>query len=99
MQCNASRVHKVTVRQLKLTHYRNYCSFNIHLSGQHVVFTGYNGAGKTNLLEALSFLSPGRGLRRAAYSDISFSKGGGLHLLYLLVSNVLFMVKSILVRL
>ncbi|WP_078704891.1 DNA replication/repair protein RecF [Bartonella sp. WD16.2] len=77
MQCSASCVHKVIVRQLKLTHYRNYCSFNIHLSGQHVVFTGHNGAGKTNLLEALSFLSPGRGLRRAAYSDISFSKGGG----------------------
>ncbi|WP_336287699.1 DNA replication/repair protein RecF [Bartonella sp. CB60] len=70
-------VHKVAVRQLRLAHYRNYDSFNIHFSGQHVVFTGHNGAGKTNLLEALSFLSPGRGLRRAAYSDISFSKSGG----------------------
>ncbi|WP_332065427.1 DNA replication/repair protein RecF [Bartonella sp. CB189] len=71
-----SRVHKVAVRQLRLAHYRNYSSFNIHFSGQHVVFTGHNGAGKTNLLEALSFLSPGRGLRRAAYSDISFANSG-----------------------
>ncbi|MET3559629.1 DNA replication and repair protein RecF [Bartonella japonica] len=70
-------VHKVAVRQLRLAHYRNYSSFNIHFSGQHVVFTGHNGAGKTNLLEALSFLSPGRGLRRAAYSDVSFANGGG----------------------
>ncbi|MBB5073881.1 DNA replication and repair protein RecF [Bartonella callosciuri] len=73
----ADHVHKVAVRQLKLVRYRNYSSFNIRFSGQHVVFTGHNGAGKTNLLEALSFLSPGRGLRRAAYSDISFSGGGG----------------------
>ncbi|WP_429136815.1 DNA replication/repair protein RecF [Bartonella heixiaziensis] len=72
----AGHVHKVAVRQLKLVRYRNYSSFNIHFSGQHVVFTGHNGAGKTNLLEALSFLSPGRGLRRAAYSDISFADGG-----------------------
>ncbi|UTO29450.1 DNA replication/repair protein RecF [Bartonella harrusi] len=73
----ACHVHKVAVRQLKLVRYRNYPSFNLHFSGQHVVFTGYNGAGKTNLLEALSFLSPGRGLRRAAYSDISLKDGGG----------------------
>lgn len=73
----AGHVHKVAVRQLKLLRYRNYFSFNIRFSGQHVVFTGHNGSGKTNLLEALSFLSPGRGLRRAAYSDVSFANGGG----------------------
>ncbi|WP_455478807.1 DNA replication/repair protein RecF [Bartonella sp. B10] len=73
----AGHVHKVSVRQLKLSRYRNYYSFNIYFSGQHVVFTGHNGAGKTNILEALSFLSPGRGLRRAAYSDISFADGAG----------------------
>ncbi|WP_455482073.1 DNA replication/repair protein RecF [Bartonella sp. B35(2025)] len=73
----AGHVHKVAVRQLRLSRYRNYYSFNIHFSGQHVVFTGHNGAGKTNLLEALSFLSPGRGLRRAAYSDVSFADSEG----------------------
>ena len=35
------------------------------------MLTGENGAGKTNLLEAVSFLSPGRGLRRAAYAEIA----------------------------
>ncbi|EJF76166.1 DNA replication/repair protein RecF [Bartonella birtlesii] len=73
----AGHVHKVAVRQLGLLRYRNYSSLKIHFSGQHVVFTGHNGAGKTNLLEALSFLSPGRGLRRVAYSDISFAGGRG----------------------
>ena len=37
------------------------------------MLTGENGAGKTNLLEAVSFLSPGRGLRRAAYAEIARS--------------------------
>ena len=36
-----------------------------------VVFSGDNGAGKTNLLEAISLLSPGRGLRRATYEEIA----------------------------
>ena len=37
---------------------------------RHAVFTGENGAGKTNLLEAISLLSPGRGMRRANYADM-----------------------------
>ncbi|AQX27425.1 MULTISPECIES: DNA replication/repair protein RecF [unclassified Bartonella] len=77
MQCSVGHIYKVAVRQLKLANYRNYCSLVLHLLGQHVVLTGRNGAGKTNLLEAISFLSPGRGLRRAAYSDVSFSEGKG----------------------
>ena len=36
-----------------------------------MVLTGENGASKTNLMEAISFLSPGRGLRRAAYADVA----------------------------
>lgn len=39
--------------------------------------TGHNGAGKTNLLEAISFLSPGRGLRRANYETIHRQTGTG----------------------
>ncbi|EJF91239.1 DNA replication/repair protein RecF [Bartonella tamiae] len=62
---------KVTVQQLKLNNYRNYQSLQLDFSSRYVVFTGHNGAGKTNLLESLSFLSPGRGLRRAAYNDIA----------------------------
>src|SRR5213078_1951921 len=36
-----------------------------------------NGSGKTNLIEAISFLTPGRGLRRATFEDIAFSEGDG----------------------
>ncbi len=42
-----------------------------------VVLTGENGSGKTNLLEAVSFLTPGRGLRRAELLEIPRSGGGG----------------------
>src|SRR5262245_9371943 len=59
------------VRKLMLTEFRNYACLSLDLDPGLVVFSGDNGAGKTNLLEALSLLAPGRGLRRAAYSDIA----------------------------
>ena len=63
--------HKVTIFSLKLHDFRNYASIALGLDGRHVVLTGANGAGKTNLMEAVSFLPPGRGLRRAAYADVA----------------------------
>jgi len=59
------------VSKLSLTDFRNYTALSLELKPGAVVFTGENGAGKTNLLEAVSFLSPGRGLRRAAYAEIA----------------------------
>lgn len=61
----------VNIGRLKLTDFRNYVSLAVDLSPGAVVLTGDNGAGKTNLLEAVSLLSPGRGLRRAAYAEIA----------------------------
>lgn len=51
------------VTRLSLTGFRSYPSFQLHVDPRPVVITGPNGIGKTNILEALSFLSPGRGLR------------------------------------
>jgi DNA replication and repair protein RecF len=42
-----------------------------------VVLTGANGAGKTNLIEAISLLAPGRGLRRATMEELAFTEGDG----------------------
>ncbi|MEO8757947.1 MAG: DNA replication/repair protein RecF [Devosia sp.] len=56
--------------RLRLTAFRNYASAALDLDGRHLVLTGANGAGKTNLLEAVSLLSPGRGLRRAAFDTL-----------------------------
>ena len=41
------------------------------------VLIGANGAGKTNLLEAVSLLAPGQGLRRAAFPDLARGTGDG----------------------
>lgn len=56
--------------RLQLANFRNYDTVAIDLEPGPVVLTGENGAGKTNLLEAVSFLSPGRGLRRATFDEV-----------------------------
>src|SRR5579885_2761739 len=58
------------VTRLHLTDFRGYAATRLEVEDRPVVLTGANGAGKTNLLEAISFLAPGRGLRRARLSEI-----------------------------
>jgi DNA replication and repair protein RecF len=60
----------VYASKLSLTDFRNYRSLTVNLEPGAIVLSGENGAGKTNLLEAVSFLSPGRGLRRATYAEV-----------------------------
>jgi len=64
------------IRRLDLTDFRNYRSLRLEVDPAPVVLTGANGAGKTNLLEALSFLAPGKGLRRAGLSEVARTKAG-----------------------
>ncbi|WP_349359051.1 DNA replication/repair protein RecF [Stappia sp.] len=61
---------RVALRSLSLTNFRNYAQLTIALDGQLIAFVGENGAGKTNLLEAVSLLTAGRGLRRAPLDEI-----------------------------
>ncbi len=61
----------VGVRRLTLTDFRSYPHLRVETDLRPVVLTGANGAGKTNLLEAISFLAPGRGLRRAKLSEVT----------------------------
>ncbi len=68
---------KVWVRRLTLTNFRNYASLTLETPPAPVVLFGSNGAGKTNLLEAVSMLAPGQGLRRAALADLARHTGGG----------------------
>ena len=63
---------KSAIRRLDLNNFRNYRSLRLELDNIPVVLTGNNGAGKTNIMEALSFLAPGRGLRHAPLGDIAF---------------------------
>jgi DNA replication and repair protein RecF len=66
-----TRAEAAAVTRLVLTDFRNYTSLKMNIAAEPVVLTGENGAGKTNLLEAVSFLSPGRGLRRAKLPDVT----------------------------
>src|SRR5260221_10586599 len=65
------------IRRLTLTHFRNYRAAGLETRGDVVVLVGRNGAGKTNAIEAISFLSPGRGLRRATLEDVADNQGDG----------------------
>ncbi|MDH4992684.1 DNA replication/repair protein RecF [Aquamicrobium lusatiense] len=65
------------IRRLTLTNFRNYAALSLELKPGPVVLSGDNGAGKTNLLEAVSLLAPGRGLRRAPYADVAREGGDG----------------------
>ena len=65
------------IRRLALTNFRSYRAANLDVEGSLVVLTGENGAGKTNLIEAISLLIPGRGLRRATFEEVAFFEGDG----------------------
>jgi DNA replication and repair protein RecF len=74
---NDERPRRAFVSAVKLAAFRNYAALSLTFDERSVVLTGQNGAGKTNLLEALSFLSPGRGLRRAALEEVARRPGDG----------------------
>ena len=65
------------VARLALTDFRSYADALIAPGPGFVILTGENGAGKTNVLEALSLLSPGRGLRGASLAEMARSDGPG----------------------
>lgn len=67
----------VAVSRLTLTDFRSYVSTTMEPQHGFVLLSGENGAGKTNLLEAVSMLTPGRGLRGAALSEMARQGGSG----------------------
>jgi DNA replication and repair protein RecF len=67
----------MALSRLILTDFRNHADAVVAAGPGFVVLTGDNGAGKTNVLEAVSLLAPGRGLRRAALSDMARQGGKG----------------------
>lgn len=59
------------LRKIKLTNFRNYDFTEVSFNTPVTVIVGPNGVGKTNLLEAVSLLTPGKGLRGAALNEIA----------------------------
>lgn len=67
----------MAVSRLVLTDFRNHADAVLTPGPGFVVLSGENGAGKTNVLEALSLLAPGRGLRRAPLAEMARQGGSG----------------------
>jgi DNA replication and repair protein RecF len=63
--------------RLTLSDFRNHDALSLSPGPGFVVLTGANGAGKTNVLEAVSLLTPGRGLRRAPLAAMARQGGPG----------------------
>jgi len=68
---------RLAISQLTLTSFRNYGFERLDVTAAPVVLTGANGAGKTNILEALSLLTPGRGLRASPFGELARSTSAG----------------------
>ncbi|MGI4776462.1 MAG: DNA replication/repair protein RecF [Janthinobacterium lividum] len=63
-------MESIYLQELELENYRNFSHFKIKASNECVIIIGENGTGKTNILEAISLFSPGRGLRNAKFDEI-----------------------------
>jgi DNA replication and repair protein RecF len=60
----------LAIRRLTLTDFRNYAGLRLSTGANLIALTGANGAGKTNILEAVSLLAPGRGLRGTPFDEL-----------------------------
>ncbi|MEQ1652674.1 MAG: DNA replication/repair protein RecF [Hyphomicrobium sp.] len=69
--------HSLWVERLALTNFRSYAHVTLETGPEPQVIAGANGAGKTNLLEALSLLAPGQGMRRVPFAEIPRVGGDG----------------------
>ena len=73
----ASVLPCVHIARLRLTNFRSHGALDIACQAGAVILTGANGLGKTNVLEAVSMLAAGRGLRSAALEDMQKDRLGG----------------------
>ena len=72
-----SPIRAPRIRRVVLADFRSYGALDLRVGANIAALAGDNGAGKTNLLEALSLFTPGRGLRRAELADLAREGGSG----------------------
>ncbi len=64
------------LERLNLYNYRKFKELNLVFNNNIVIILGENGSGKTNILESISLLSPGRGLKGAKYEEMAYNYSG-----------------------
>ena len=67
----------MALTRIDLSDFRNHAALSLTPEARFVILHGSNGAGKTNILEAISLLVPGRGLRRASFVEMARAGGAG----------------------
>ncbi len=60
----------VYLEQLSIENYRNFSEWSIDFDKRINIIVGPNGSGKTNILESISYLSPGKGLKSAHFDEV-----------------------------
>ena len=64
------------ISSIRLTNFRNLANQEIYLNNFANIFIGFNGSGKTNIIETVSLLSPGKGLKKQSLNKISTFNSG-----------------------
>lgn len=73
----AAAVKRARITRLTVTNFRSYTRAEISFDGRPAAISGANGAGKTNILEAISLIGPGRGVRGARLDELPRIDGDG----------------------
>ena len=75
------------ISSLKLSNYRNYKSYKANFDKYPIAFIGKNGVGKTNILESISLMQPGRGIRSVKLEEMSYKYRGNFGININLIKN------------
>ena len=62
-------MNSLFIKSLNISHFRSHKISNFEFNSNPIVFFGKNGVGKTNILEAISLFSPGKGLKGSSRDD------------------------------
>jgi len=76
------------IASLKLSNFRNYQSYQADFPNCPVAFIGKNGTGKTNILEAISLMQPGRGIRSVRLEEIAYKSCGNFAIYMNLIKDM-----------
>ncbi|MDB9761557.1 DNA replication/repair protein RecF [Alphaproteobacteria bacterium] len=84
-KCSSANTH---ILSLKLSNFRNHQSYKVDFPNCPIAFIGKNGVGKTNILEAISLMQPGRGLRSVSLDNIAYKNCGNFAIHINLIKNM-----------